>query len=47
MVQARLSNSVHTELKKLIKRKNKNSDRKNVTISEVINDLIIFEKSRR
>ena len=47
MVQARLSDNVHSELKKLIKKKNKNYDRKNVTISEVINDLIIANKSRR
>jgi hypothetical protein len=47
MVQARLSDNVHAELKKLIKKKNKNYDRKNVTISEVINDLIIANKSRR
>ena len=47
MVQARLSDNVHAELKKLIRRKNKNYDRKNVTINEVINDLIICEKSRK
>ena len=47
MVQARLSDKVHSDLKKLIDRKNKKSDRKNVTISEMINDLIIYEKARR
>ncbi len=47
MVQARLSDNVHAELKKLIKKKNKAYDRKNVTISEVIHELIIESKTRR
>ena len=47
MVQARLSTAVHSKLKKLIEKKNQKLDRKNVTINEVINDLIISNKPRR
>lgn len=47
MAQARVTDSVKNDLERLIIKKNTKEDRKNVTVSEVISDLITFHKNNK